>query len=100
MPFKNWDFSLILATFSATLLATFFATFFATFSATFFATFFSRLKLHIDWLLIKLKLVHVVGTGRADHNDHDDFLHIQRHFYSKFFHRSCHARVLTGKSRC
>ena len=47
MPLKNCDFFLI----STTFLATFF---------------FSRLKLRNDWLLIKLKLVHVVETGRAE----------------------------------
>ena len=54
MPFKNCDFFRILATFLATFLS------------TFLATFFSGLKLYIDWLLIKLKLVHAVETGRAE----------------------------------
>ena len=33
-----------------------------------FSDFFLGLKLHIDWLLIKLKLVHVVETARAEPN--------------------------------
>ena len=47
------------------------------------------------WLTVKLKFVHVVEAEKADH---DDFVDIQRKFYSKFFRASCHARVLAGKS--
>ena len=73
---------------------TFLAAFLATFLASLLATF-SAGSSYTLWLTVKLKFVHVVEAGKADH---DDFVDSQRQFYSKFFRASCHARVLSGKS--
>ena len=63
-----YHFSDFFSDFLSDFFSDFFRDFFSDFFRDFFSDFFRVLKLHIDWLLIKLKLVHVVETARAERN--------------------------------